>query len=248
MPKIRVLGGSTSSEVDSRQHFRQLMAESPIPPEEALANLGLFLNRQTLSGILFMQQLYKRILEVYGCVMEFGVRWGQNLALFANFRGIYEPFNYNRKIVGFDTFAGFPSVTEKDGDRVAANDYAVSEEYEDYLTAVLKYHESESPISHKRKFELVKGNATESIREYLAKHPETIVALAYFDFDIYEPTRECLNAILPRITKGSILAFDELNCAEFPGETIAVMESVGLCRYAIRRSPLTPLCSYIVVD
>lgn len=30
MPKIRVLGGSTSSEVDSRQHFRQLMAESPI--------------------------------------------------------------------------------------------------------------------------------------------------------------------------------------------------------------------------
>ena len=47
--------------------------------------------------------------------MEFGVRWGQNLVTLSNLRGIYEPFNYSRKIIGFDTFEGFPSVHEKDG-------------------------------------------------------------------------------------------------------------------------------------
>ena len=39
--------------------------------------------------------------------MEFGVRWGQNLITLNNLRGIYEPFNHSRKIIGFDTFEGF---------------------------------------------------------------------------------------------------------------------------------------------
>ena len=79
-------------------------------------------------------------------------------------------------------------------------------------------------------------------------HPETIVALAYFDFDIYQPTKTCLEAIKGRLTKGSVVAFDELNCPEFPGETLALKEVFGLDKYAIRRNPLNPLCSYIVIE
>src|SRR5262249_4704806 len=104
------------------------------------------------------------------------------------------------------------------------------------------------PIAQKKKHALVKGDATKTIHEHLEEHPETVVALAYFDFDLYAPTKACLEAILPRLTRGSVLAFDELNCPEFPGETLAVMETVGLARWAIRRSPLNPLCSYAVVD
>ena len=163
-------------------------------------------------------------------------------------RGIYEPFNYNRKIVGFDTFGGFPSVDKKDGAKVKTGDYAVTENYEVYLEKILAYHESESPIPHIKKFELVKGDAIVTIDEYLKRSPETIVALAYFDFDIYMPTKKCLEAILPRVTKGSIIAFDELNCPEFPGETLAVMEVLGLSKFALKRSVLNPLISYIVIE
>jgi hypothetical protein len=53
---------------------------------------------------------------------------------------------------------------------------------------------------------------------------------------------------MKRVTRGSVIAFDELNCPEFPGETIAVMEAIGLSKYAIKRSPLNPLISYLVVD
>jgi len=75
--------------------------------------------------------LYRRALDVHGVVMEFGVRWGSNLALFQSLRGIYEPYNYTRKIIGFDTFAGFPSVSEQDGDDavIAPGAYGVSEGY-----------------------------------------------------------------------------------------------------------------------
>lgn len=84
--------------------------------------------------------------------MEFGVRWGRNLALFESLRGIHEPFNHNRKIVGFDTFEGFPSTHEKDGDAdiVRVGAYDVTEKYEDFLAEILAYHEQESPISHVR--------------------------------------------------------------------------------------------------
>jgi hypothetical protein len=82
----------------------------------------------------------------------------------------------------------------------------------------------------------------------LNKNPHTIVALAYFDFDIYYPTKVCLEMLMERVTRGSIIVFDELNCPEFPGETLAVIETFGLSRYAIKRSPLNPLISFIIID
>src|SRR4051812_17790685 len=103
-------GRSTDSENRRRAEFLDLFRSSPIPDDEILMNLGLFTRRQLLSRIMFMHEMYQKIIHVQGVVIELGVRWGQNLALFENFRGMYEPHNYTRKIIGFDTFEGFPSV------------------------------------------------------------------------------------------------------------------------------------------
>lgn len=245
---IRTLVGSTQGEADRKQALVTAMRASPVPDRELLDNLGLYLTRQTLSRINFMQKIYGMILPVHGVIMEFGVRWGQNMALFSNLRGIHEPYNYNRKIIGFDTFEGFPSVAPQDGGRVQAGDYGVAENWMEELEAILDFHTQNAPIPHKKKHELVRGDATQTLPAYLAEHPETIVALAYFDFDLYVPTRDCLQAILPHLTKGSILAFDELNMPEFPGETLALREVLGLSRYAIRRDPSNPLTSWLVIE
>jgi hypothetical protein len=245
-----VKSGSTPEEGKRRQSLVELFSNCPIPVEERLENLGLFIKRQALSRILWMHELYQKIVPVPGIIVEFGVRWGQNLALFESFRGIYEPYNYSRKIVGFDTFSGFPQPAPQDGHdpAVVANAYGVSENYQQYLETVLAYHESESPISHLKKFELIRGDGPVKLAEYLDAHPETIIALAYFDFDLYEPTKKCLELIRNRLTRGSVLGFDELNFESFPGETIALRETLGLDRYPLRRSPLNPLPSYLVID
>ena len=239
----------SNSEKDARKAFYDLFKASPIPGDEVLANLGLFIKRQDLSHILFMNELYKKIIEVHGIIVEFGVRWGQNLALFESLRGAYEPFNHNRKIVGFDTFAGFASTDRKDGgsDVIKEGAFSVTPQYEDYLNQVLDYHEQESPISHVKKFELIKGDATLEIDKYLKENPETIIALAYFDFDVYQPTRKCLESIKGHITKGTVLAFDELNVHDFPGETLALKEVLGLDHFQITRSPLSAAASYVIV-
>jgi len=246
-----VLGGSTQKEISTRKEFAELFSGGgDIPDSERLNNLGLYMSRQNLSRMLFMHELYLKIINVHGVIVEFGVRWGQNLALFQNFRGIYEPFNYNRKIIGFDTFEGFASLDKKDGDGeiMREGSYGVSSGYERVLEQILDYHESESPISHIKKYELIKGDATITAKKYFEENPHTIVALAYFDFDIYKPTYECLKVISEHITKGSVIAFDELNCKVFPGETIALKEVFGLSKYAIKRTPHNPLISYFVVE
>jgi hypothetical protein len=245
---LGTLVGSTKDEVVRKHAMAERLRRSPIPDGELMDNLGVYLTRQNLSRMLFIQEIYAQILPVHGVIMEFGVRWGQNLSLFSNLRGIYEPFNYNRRIVGFDTFAGFPSVSAEDGALVASGDYAVTGDYVADLTAVLEYHQANAPIPHKRKFELVQGDASQTLPAFLGRHPETIVALAYFDFDIHAPTKSCLEALLPHCTRGTVLAFDELNCPEFPGETTAVKEVLGLGKYALRRVPHSPLTSYLVIE
>ena len=87
---------------------------------------------------------------------------------------------------------------------------SVTEGYATYLEKVLQVHEQVNPLGHIKKFELCEGDATLEVPRYLTAHPETIVALAYFDFDLYEPTKACLEAIRPRLSKGSVLVFDEL--------------------------------------
>jgi hypothetical protein len=245
-----VKSGSSPEEGQRRQSLFELFNNCPIPPGERLDNLGLFIKRQALSRILWMHELYQKIVPVPGIIVEFGVRWGQNLALFESFRGMYEPYNYSRKIVGFDTFSGFPPPAPQDGHdpAVVANAYNVTENYQEYLERLLGYHESESPISHIKKFELIRGDAPVKLAEYLDAHPETIIALAYFDFDLYEPTKKCLELIRDRLTRGSVLGFDELNFETFPGETLALRETLGLGRYALRRSPQNPSPSYLVID
>jgi hypothetical protein len=248
--KIKIGHYSSESELAIRKQFTATFKNCPIPESELLRNLGLFLNRQTLSKMLFMHELYKKILDVHGVIMEFGVRWGQNLALFASFRGIYEPYNFNRKIIGFDTFCGFPSIHPKDrkSDSIAVGGYSVTKGYQEYLEEVLDYHEKESPVSHIKKYQLVKGDVMVTIDKYLEENPETIISLAYFDLDLYEPTKKCLEAIREHLTKGSVVGFDELNWCDSPGETLAVKEVLGLSKYKIKHSGLHPTPSYIIVD
>jgi hypothetical protein len=241
---------SSDSEVNTQSRFTKLLKLAPIPDDELLANLGLFLSSKNLSRLLFFYEIYKKILYTHGVIAEFGVRWGQNLSLMSALRGIFEPFNRHRKIIGFDTFEGFKGICDKDGYKCECADgsFGVSDQYESYLNRILSLQEELNPMSHIKRFELVEGDAVKTIPEYFTRHPETIISLAIFDFDIYKPTKAALEAVKPRLFKGSVLVFDELCDDIFPGETIALMDSIGLSDLRIRRYPMTSRISYVVVE
>ena len=241
---------SSSEEKDSQAIFSGLLKNTPIPDDEILANLGLYLTSKNLSRVLFFYEIYKKIVETHGIIVEFGVRWGQTLSLMSALRGIFEPFNRHRKIVGFDTFEGFKGISDKDGKRCKCEDgsFSVEADYERYLSKILSLQETLNPISHLEKFELVKGDAMETIPGYFEQHPESIISLAIFDFDIYKPTKAALEIVKPRLFKGSVLVFDELCDDIFPGETIALMETIGITNLRIKRFPMTARISYAVIE
>jgi hypothetical protein len=107
-------------------------------------------------------------------------------------------------------------------------------------------HNSNRPIGHIPKIELVAGDACQTIPEYAAKNPHLLISLLYLDFDLYAPTKAALDVLYPHVVKGGVIAFDELNCAEFAGETTALKEALDLRQVELKRFPMDPYVSYFV--
>lgn len=237
------------SVVESRSAICRQLKESPIPDQELIRNLGLYQLPMEVKRILFFAEIYQQLLSVPGVIMEFGCRWGQNLATLQSLRSILEPYHHRRRIVGFDSFSGFPTVAPQDGcaDAAKRGAYSVTPEYDVCLKQLLALREMQAPIPEVKKFEVIKGDVRDELPLWLEQHPEAIVAFAYFDLDLYEPTRDCLKSLKGRLTQGSIIGFDELNHTSFPGETLAVREALGLENIRLRRSPFSADECYFIV-
>ena len=113
----------------------ELYDKQLIPQQELFSNFGLFLKTSSLAKILFLNEIYEHISTIPGDIVEFGSWWGQNLITFENLRAIYEPFNKNRHIIGFDTFSGYRGFSNKDkkGSMVKEGNFSTTKKYYDYL-------------------------------------------------------------------------------------------------------------------
>ena len=72
--------------------------------------------------------------------------------------------------------------------------------------------------------------------------------MLYLDVDLYEPTKIMLEAFLPKMPRGALIVFDELNAKMFPGETVAVDEVIGIKNLKIHRFPFDSYVSYAVIE
>lgn len=217
---------------------------------DKLNNFSRFVPRQALSLFLAKDEIFKKIINVHGNIVECGVFMGGGLFTWAQLAAIYEPVNHNRKIVGFDTFEGFPSVTIQDESEdwdEHKKEGAYSFRGYDELIESAKLYDLNRNIGHIPKIELVKGNALETIPAYMEGNQHFVVSLLYLDFDLYEPTKMALEWFLPRMPKGAVIVFDELNQKQWPGETLAVAEKFGLRSLEVRRFTYTPSISYAVI-
>src|SRR5262249_12292659 len=119
----------------ARRTLADLYKRCPLPLDQLLVNPGLYMRSSVLAKLLYVDELYRKIVRVPGVIMEFGVWWGQNLALFESLRAVHEPYNHSRKVVGFDTFTGYPKIGPQDGDSEVGQvgTYGVAAGYESYL-------------------------------------------------------------------------------------------------------------------
>ena len=202
-----------------------------------------------LGRFLAKSEIFRRLLPVQGSIVECGVFNGGGLMTWAALSAIHEPLNHTRKVIGFDSFSGFVRVAAEDqaGNTLAVQGGLATDSLDDIRRAV-QIFDLYRPLGHIPKVELVPGDALETIPRYLQSNPHLVVALLYLDFDLYEPTRCALENLRPRMPKGAIIAFDQLNLKQWPGETRAVIDSIGIGSLRIERFPFQPQISFAIVE
>ena len=210
--------------------IQTMFERSKCPTDKKLANFTKYVRRQTLARFLVQNELFKRQMHVTGNIIECGVHHGGGLMAWAKLSSTLEPYNHRRKIVGFDTFEGFPSVQEIDRIRLDAKEGMFSENYDIFaeINECLEEYDENRFINQIPKVQLVRGDANKTIPNYLEANQHVLVSLLYLDFDLYEPTVTALKHFLPRIPKGGIIAFDEVNNENWAGETLAMMENLDI--------------------
>jgi len=253
--KEQILLGNSSKHTSSEKTVYSGLIEGFEKSQSTLSlklqNFSRHIRRQDIARFLARYELFKLSAESNGSIVECGVLAGGGIASWLHFSSILEPYNHTRKIIGFDTFEGFPDVNKKDtehgfSEHLYEGGYRVGSEIKEEIENLIQLHDQNRPLGHIPKVDLVKGDACKTIINYLETNPHLLISLLYLDFDLYEPTKVALEHLYPRVVKGGIVAFDELNCPEFPGETTALMETIPLDQVQLRRFPFDPYISYFV--
>ena len=236
---------------DYNDKLEMIREQSRLPAKDKLINFPRFVNRRDVATFLNRYEIFKQVVQIHGAVVECGVNLGAGLFSWLHFSSILEPYNSSRYIVGFDTFEGFQSVNEKDDKGIYVEDrweeFTSKQSYDEIVRSIEAQNENR-PLNQMQKVSVVKGDAMQTIPQYLEDNPHLLVALLHIDFDIHGPTKTALEQFLPRMPKGAVIAFDDLNAHEGPGETVAFLEAMDIKKYKLCRNSFDSYLCYLVIE
>jgi hypothetical protein len=156
--------------------------------------------------LLARYELFKRVVDLPGDVVEGGVFKGTGVLYWARLIQVFNPLSA-RRVVGFDTFNGYPDSTSRDHDKQTGGQFLADSNYTAGSSEEIFKQASALGLSHR--LELVQGDSSKTIREYAQANPGFRIAILNLDFDIYEPTAVALEAFYPLIVPNGIVILDE---------------------------------------
>ncbi|HKW63894.1 MAG TPA: TylF/MycF/NovP-related O-methyltransferase [Candidatus Acidoferrum sp.] len=239
----------TEKEVEVGKLVENIFVNCPDGIETKLENFPKYVRRQHLKRFLAMYEIFKLILPVKGSIIECGVYRGFSVMAWAKLSAILEPENLTRRIYGFDSFDGFPTVSVEDrasAGVAAPGDFGTAS-YEELLE-LIRVYDLDRFLGHIPKVQLIRGDASRTIPEFVQQNSHLIVSLLFLDFDLYEPTKAALEQLVPRMPKGAVLAFDELDNPIWPGETKALLDTLPINRLKIQRLEWDPYVGFAVLE
>jgi len=241
---------NTDKQFDYYQKLNDFIENKSTSMMEKMSCFPVYASRQVITSFIEKYEIYKLCINIPGSIVECGVAGGRGLMAFAHLSSIFEPYHYTRKIIGFDTFEGFPEISDKDKTSAAYHMKKGGLHFDSYemLSKAIKLYDMNRTLGHLKKVKLIKGDISETFPKYLKKNPELVIALLYLDLDLYKPTLDTLKLVVSRVPKGGIIAFDELNHPDYPGETFAVMEAIGINNLRLKRLDISPMLSYAILE
>lgn len=239
----------TIVEQEVGKNMERIFTECPDSVGVKLENFPKYVRRQYLNRFLVLYELFKMIMPVKGSIIECGVFKGFGLMSWAKFATMLEPENMTRRIYGFDSFEGFPGVSFKDTNSVEmpVPGGLCADSYEE-LQEIIAEYDKDRFLGHIDKVHLIKGDVKNTIPKFISQNTHLVVSLLFLDFDLYDGTKIAVDSFLPHMPKGAIIAFDELDSPMYPGETRALMDSIGLNNVKLQRLAFDPFISFVILD
>lgn len=251
---LREPSNQSASNLQFLREIAQYWEDSPSSVNEKLENFTKYVSREVITKFLARNEVFLKQINVHGSIVELGVARGASLMTWAHLSAIYEPSNYTREIIGFDTFSGFPSIDSQDigsegiSEHLRVGGFCVEPNMEEDIKESIRIHDLTRYLGHIPKVRLVQGDIETTLPNFIESNPHLIVSLLHLDADLYRPTRLGLELLVPRIPKGGLIVFDEINSRLFPGETIALIDAIGVNPLRIHRVPYCPSLSYAVIE
>jgi hypothetical protein len=199
---------------------------------DKVRSLMRFMGRQDVAKFCVYHEIFNLTANVTGSIVECGVFHGNSLMTWANLSAALEPYNHYCRVIGLDTFAGYPSISEMDTNKAKKSKQKkvggfYSDSYED-LKEAISIFDVDRPLGHIPKVELVKGDITKTAHQYIEDNPHLMVRVLSITTNIHDPIKESLKAFIPRMPKGSALIIDTLNSDLYPGATLALLDELNL--------------------
>ncbi|CEO20424.1 TylF/MycF/NovP-related O-methyltransferase [Paraclostridium sordellii] len=187
---------------------------------------------------LAQYELYKKIVNIPGEVLEFGVYKGASIIRFATYRELLEN-TYSRKIIGFDIFGEFPKTDNDDDNKFI-------QRFEEQGGNGISKEALEDFIKYKKinNIELIKGNVFDTLDEFLEKNKQIKISLLHLDLDVYKPTKFILEKLYERMIPGGIIVFDDYGTVK--GATDAIDEFLKEKNKKIEKLSLCYIPSFVV--
>jgi hypothetical protein len=191
-------------------------------------NFAVFTPRFNLARFLAHYELFKKVVNVPGVIIDLGVFRGASTFTWAKLCEIFCPTDIRKTVFGFDTFEGFAKISVDDGpenpvEDVVPGGYFGGESIEADLALAQEAMNQDRHLSHKNRIEFIKGDVSETIPRFVAERGDGLrIALLNLDLDLYEPTRVALENFAPKMARGGVIIVDEYAVDTWGGETKAV--------------------------
>ena len=150
-------------------------------------------------------EIYKKIIDIPGDIIELGVFKGASLVKLAIFRQLLE-HHRSRKIYGFDDFGKF-TIQKNKQDKKFINWWSSK------VGNGISNIELEEILKDKKieNFELIKGDITKTLRPFLKKNPKLKISLLHLDLDVYKPTYYALINLYNKVSSCGLILIDDYN-------------------------------------
>lgn len=229
-------------EVDSVDHVSDHY--SPIYDRDVFDLENSFYLRSApyrLGKVLGQYELYKRIVDLPGAVVECGVFKGVSLIRFATFRHCLETAE-SRKIIGFDAFGDFPTAQLSRNDDI---DFAATHDEQSGGPGISPKELSELLAAKGfGNFDLIAGNVFETVAPYFAEHDYEKIALLHLDMDVHAPTAAMIELLWDRVVPGGIVMIDDYGTVS--GATVAIDDFAAKYGLKIEKAKYYKIPAFIV--